>query len=568
MCGGGDRAERDLWRAAHVSRRMAQLRAILDAADDDTAVTAGLRDSFHALAEVQHHAPGTVAELLGGPQVGAWAAQCLRLLSSSAPDPEVPLWTHLAQLGAIAVSAAMLAGHQVRVLVPVRSGAVYFPALGRGFVPESGGPALVECVTGPDGILLDGMPVTAWEAVRLLRTSTGGVPLSVQVDDVDLYWAFGIPTSTRLSDDEVDSWRDQLHGAWQVLADRHGHRLHTIAAAVRCLVPVQQAGKFGGVSASSADAPGAVALTAPVSPVRLAATLIHESQHYRLATLHDLRRLYTPSRRLYYSPWRNDPRPVSGVVHALMAFTGVADFWSREHTDAASELEYARHVRQLRVAHGVAAATPELTQLGAALVNALGDAVDALSLEPGNADVRRIADDLVATHRASWRLRNIVPRQQEVRDFRAAWQAGAPLPVEHAGGPAPGDPGGDNPLTRVAMAWLENEPEVRSLATDENLFVKRFPGAVTSDVRLIAGDYDTTRADALTRIAEGTADDHTWATLVVAHGRACTEPAQSPLVRVPELVRAALSPDHDAGSLGELLSRYEAGTSTSDSMRR
>jgi HEXXH motif-containing protein len=546
---------------------MAQLRAILDAADADMAATAGLRESFHALAEAQRHDPGALADLLGGPQVGAWAAQCLRLLSSGAPEPETPLWTHLAHLGAIAVSAAVLAGHQVNVLVPVRSGAVYFPTLGRGFVPDPGGVALAECVTESTGILLDGVPAIAWEPVRQLRTSTGGLPLNVQVDDVDPYWAFGIPTSTRLSDDALETWRDHLNGAWQVLADRHAHRLDTIAAAVRCLVPVEQAGGFGGVSASSADAPGAVALTAPANPTRLAATLIHESQHYRLATLHDLRPLYPPSRRLYYSPWRNDPRPVSGVVHALMAFTGVADFWSREHTDAASELEYARHVRQLRVAHDVAA-TSELTPLGAALVNALGDTIDALPLETGTEDVRRIADDLVATHRASWRLRNIVPPEREVHAFRTAWQTGSPPPVEHAGRTASGDPSGDNPLTRVAMAWLENEPEVRALATDEKLFGMRFPGAVVGDVRLVAGDYDTARADALAQIAEGTADDHTWATLVVAHSRACADPARSPLVRVPELVRAALSPDRDVGLLPELLSRYEAGTSTSDSMRR
>jgi HEXXH motif-containing protein len=547
---------------------MAQLRAILDTADDDDAARAGLRESFQALAEVQRHAPGTVAELLGGPQVGAWAAQCLRFLSSGVPDPEFPLWTHLAHLGAVAASAAVLTGHRVRVRVSVRSGAVYFPTLGRGFVPETGGPALVECAAGPDGILLDGVPAASWEPVHPLRTSAGGVLLSVQVDDVDPYWAFGIPTSARLTDDELGTWRDQLDGAWQVLADRHGHRLHTIAAAVRCLVPVRPAGRLGGVSASSADAPGAVAVTAPVNPVRLAATLIHESQHYRLATLHDLRRLYTPSRRLYYSPWRNDSRPVSGVVHALMAFTGVADFWSRERTDAASELEYARHVRQLLVAHEVAAAAPELTALGTALVNALGDTIAALSLDPGAEEVRWIADDLVTAHRAGWRLRSIVPHERDVHAFRTSWQTGAPPPVEHSGRPAPGDAGGDDPLTRVAMAWLENEPEVQALAADEKRFGVRFPGAVTSDVRLIAGDYDAARTDALTRIDEGTADDHTWATLVVAHGRGCADPARSPLVRVPELVRAAFSPDHDIGSLRELLSRYEAGTSTSDSMRR
>jgi HEXXH motif-containing protein len=563
MRGGGDRPERELLRSAHVSKRIAQLAAIHAAAGDHDG---GVPASFQALADVQRESQGTVAELLSSPQVGAWAAHCLRLLTAGDKDP---LWTHLAQLGAVAASAAIRTNSSVRVLVPVRSGAVCFPTVGRAFVAGAATRSLVECAVAGTEVLIDGAPPAAWERVRDLRTSAGGVELSVQLDDVDPYWSsFGMPMADRLTDDELGIWRDQLDGAWQVLAERHSHRLGTMAAAVRCLVPVAQAGQVGGVSASSADAPGAIALTEPVSPVRLAATLIHESQHYRLATLHDLQRLYEfPARQLHYSPWRNDPRPASGVVHALMAFIGVADFWFRERTgDPAVELEYARHIRQLRVARRAGIEAPELTRLGKALVNELSQAIDALPLDTGAEEVRRVADDLVTEHEATWRLRNMVPRDDDLRAFRQAWREGTTLPVEHAGQPEPSDPSGDNPLTRVAMAWLENEPELRVLAADEELFAKRFPGADPNDVRLVAGDYGAAREHALARIADDTADDHTWATLVVTHGRTCPTPAHSPLARVPELVRAAFG--RDVESLGELLSRYEAGTSTSDSMRR
>jgi hypothetical protein len=463
------------------------------------------------------------------------------------------------------------AGRRVRTLVPVHGGAVHLPTLGRAFVASKG--ELAECGTDPAGLLLDGVPPVSWEPVRLLRTVAGGVELSVQLDDVDPYWrSFGMPTAPRLTADEVEVWQSHLDEAWQILAARHAHRLDTMAAAIRCLVPVAQAGRIGGVSASSVDAPGAIALTEPVSPLRLAATLIHESQHYRLAALHDLRHLYeTPPARLRYSPWRNDPRPLSGVVHGLVAFAGVADFWSRERVDPATELEYARHVRQLRLARQVAAAAPDLTPLGKAVVDAFAATIDALPIETGPEDVRRIADDLVTEHQAGWRLRNIVASEVELHAFCHAWQSDLPLPTDHDAPPAPSDPGGDNPLTRVAMAWLENESEMRALAADGELLAKRLPGAAPMDVSLVAGNYRTGRADALARIATGTADDHIWATLAVAHGRMCAEPARSPLVRVPELVRAAftqLAPDHDVNRLRALLARYEAGTSTSDSMRR
>lgn len=517
---------------------MAQLRAILDQSDPV------FHQNFQALAEVQRHEPRAVAELLGGPQVGAWAARCLRLLSHGEPDA-----TH--HLGGIAVAAAVLAGRHIRAVVPVRAGAVHLPSVGRALVS---GPAhrLAECVVGPDGLRIDGATTEAWHPVRLLQTEAAGVRLRVQIDDMDPYWrVFGIPVD-ELTD--VAAWQHHLDGAWRVLADRHAHRLDTIAAAVRCLVPVRQAG-FGGSSASSADAPGAAALTEPTNPVRFAATLVHESQHYRLATLHDLRRLFSGT-QLTYSPWRNDPRPPAGIVHALMAFAGVADFWSRERTGPASELEYARLVRQLRVAHSLARGMPGLTTLGASLVDALGDSITALPLDAESDDVSRIADDLITEHRARWRLRNI--------PAVGAWAYGDPLPEDDAA-PAPGAPSGDHPLARLAMAWLENAAQVRALAVDEDLFAQRFPGAVPGDLHLLAGRYDAARDDALGRIERATADDHTWATLVVAHGHAATE--LSPLVRRPELVRAALSPG-GTGQLRALLARYETGTSMSDTMRR
>lgn len=555
MSGGGDQAERDLSRAAHVSKRMVQLRAILDTADYDAAAKVGLHDSFQALAQAQRRDPRVVAELLGSPQVGAWAATCLRLLASA----EGPLWTHLGHLGAVAATAAQRTGCRVRVLVPVHAGAVHLPAFGRASVAGEG--ELAECVTGLSALLLNGAPPQAWEPVRVLRAFAGGVPLRVQLDDIDPYWSsFGMPTAVRLSPAELESWGEQLQEAWQILAERHPHRLETMAAAIRCLVPVQQVG-LGGASASSIDAPGAVALTKPASPLRLAATLVHESQHHRLATLHDLRPLYTtPPAQLRYSPWRNDPRPLSGVLHGLMAFTGVADFWSRERANPTAELEYAQLLRQLRSARITAATAPDLTSLGAAVVSALGTTIGTLPEETGRTDILRLADDLVAEHQAHWRLRSMAPHQEELDAFREAWVSGAEPRATHSALPMPAEPGGDNPLARLATAWLENATGVHALSVDKELFAKRFPGAAPRDLSLVAGDYRDARDDALARIASGVMDDDMWATLSVAHGRFCADPARSPLVRAPELVRAAfatISPDHDIGPLLTLMARYE-----------
>jgi hypothetical protein len=384
---------------------------------------------------------------------------------------------------------------------------------------------------------------------------------------LDPYWrSFGIPVRDRLTDEEVERWGDCLVGTWRILADRHPHRLVTMAAAIRCLIPVDQAGRLGRVSASSADAPGAIALTEPSNPTRLAATLVHESQHYRLSALHDLRPLYRePARDLLYSPWRNDSRPLSGVVHGAHAFLGVADFWLRERSGPVAELEYARHVTQLRVAMRVIAGADGLTEFGRFLAESLSTAIG--RLPAGAPTVRRMAEDLVAEHQANWRLRNVAPDERDLRAWR--WDDPDTGP-DHADEVVATEPSGDHPLTRLAMAWLADAAEKPASAKDPAAFAARFPGADPIDLHLLDGDHGAMKRVALARIEAGTADHREWAALAVAHGRQCSDPSRSPLVRRPELVMAAwrrLPPEHTI-SLAAVLSRYEAGGSTSDSIRR
>jgi HEXXH motif-containing protein len=575
MTGGGDRAERKLLRDGQYSKRLIQLLAIRDMVADraDLGREAQFDEGYRALTGVQEHAPDVVAEVLSGPQVGAWAAWCLRRLGRGEADDNTPLWVHLAHLGSIAAAAAIRSGTSLKVRVPARTGVVTLPSVGRATVQRADDWALLECTVGTGGVLLDGAAPVRWTPVRWLRTTAGGTKLEVQLDDVDPYWqVFGLPLRDRLDNEEFERWQGRLAATWNILAERHAHRLDTMAAAVRSLVPVEQAGRFGRVSASSADAPGAIALTEPTNPTRLAATLIHESQHYRLGALHDLLPLYHPSpRTLLYSPWRNDPRPLSGVLHGIQAFLGVADFWLREPTDPIADLEYARHAGQLRVATDVLAGSDGLTPFGRALADSLRTAIAALPTDVGTAEVRRLAGDLVAEHQAGWRLRNVVPDEDDVHAVMREWQAGGPLlPKVNPGQVVPGEPGGDNPLTRLAMAWLADPAEVRALTGSPVEFTTRFPGARTADLHLITGDYSTARAETLSKIEAGTATGRDWATLTAAHAGLCADPSRSPLVRHPELVRAAhtrLAPP-PATTLDGLLSHYEAGTSTSDSMRR
>jgi HEXXH motif-containing protein len=540
LSGAGDGAEIEFLHAGQISRRLVQLRVILDLAQRNApqdCETAELHANFAALAQVQRHDPRTVAALLSGPQVGAWAARCVRLLNGEVSA--IPLWVHLAHLGSIAVTDAVQTGVHIKAQVPVRAGVVSLPTLGRALLDRSEPWGLAVCTSGTP-MLLDGSPPLRWSPIPLLETDT----LSILLDNVDPYWdCFGIPVRGAMDEPTIERWRRQFAEAWGIIARRHGHRRAVLTKAIRCLVPLEQDGRFGGASASSRSAPGAVALTEPAGPDRLAATLVHEMQHFRLYALQDLVPLHRDAGESLYSPWRNDPRGLSGLLHATTAFLGVADFWGRERPVAGrgAELMYARTVRQLHIGCQIVNSQPNLTEVGQALVEALAAAVDRLPLLGIDEEMSQLVTDLVAHHQALWRLRNVIPHAADIV-VAEKWLLGAQA-VALA---APADrithataPGGDSPLFRLAVAWAENPEQVRVDAANSDVFAARYPGADVADLPLLAGEYAEALALRLSQIAEGAVDAETWASLSVAHGRLSSEPESSPLVARPEVVRAA-----------------------------
>ena len=59
----------------------------------------------------------------------------------------------------------------------------------------------------------------------------------------------------------------------------------------------------------------------------LASVLVHECQHAKLNAVLDLIPLSRPDQARYYAPWREDPRPLGGLLHGAYAYLGVSDFW-------------------------------------------------------------------------------------------------------------------------------------------------------------------------------------------------------------------------------------------------
>ncbi len=75
---------------------------------------------------------------------------------------------------------------------------------------------------------------------------------------------------------------------------------------------------------------GACFLSATEQPLFVAEMLLHEFCHNKLRLLQEVVPLISDkylNQSIFYSPWRDEPRPIDGLMHGLYVFNSIADFW-------------------------------------------------------------------------------------------------------------------------------------------------------------------------------------------------------------------------------------------------
>lgn len=66
-----------------------------------------------------------------------------------------------------------------------------------------------------------------------------------------------------------------------------------------------------------------------LSSLRVAESIIHEAMHLKLTLIENITPLIKPnSKEMFYSPWRDEPRPIRGVLHGLFVFKAILDFYT------------------------------------------------------------------------------------------------------------------------------------------------------------------------------------------------------------------------------------------------
>jgi HEXXH motif-containing protein len=340
------------------------------------------------LMAAQRAAPDIVADLLAEPWSCAWAARCVR--AAIAPDGH---HRDLSYFSGLATVAALRAGLDVDLPLPIHDGLVHLPSVGA-IVAHSNKPVLAR-VRDHTAMIQVGTRTTTVHADastgdprvlarRYLTVSHDPLTLRVALDDLDPNRdCYGLTVAERVGDDAAQTWRGVLAAAWEMLGTHFPERARELADALRSLVPLAHTAGEPGLSATSRDAFGAFALTRPAGGAELAVTMVHEFQHVKLNGLLHLVDLYgPPSEATYRVPWRPDPRPIGAALHGTYAFLGVAETWRRlasvpELTERAV-LQLAQTREQVGVAIDNLLRSTELTDAGYRFVSGMQEARDSL----------------------------------------------------------------------------------------------------------------------------------------------------------------------------------------------
>lgn len=549
VCSGpiADDAMRLLQAAQHSHRRL-RLRALVDRLEANptaVGVQVDIAACWAALAEAEARDPDATADILMYPSVGVWLARALH--HHARPDVVTP-WPELGYLHAIAAAAAVRTGVPRTVRVPVWHGVVSLPTVGHMIVPGSFPIGAVDVISaGIDShirvdpvtsIALDGSDETFVPVQHHVSTSHD-LTLRVRLDHHDPYHGFGAPRQpTELSDVDLADWRKLVDEAWHVLTRDHRAYAREIATALRLLVPIEPGS--GAVGASSPSAFGGIRLSATESATEFAEALVHEMQHSKLNAVLELVKLTDGDlTERYLAPWRDDPRPLTGVLHGLYAFTCGVEFWLAE-ADVASESEQVRFEiafrrTQVRRALRVLGDDPHLTNAGRALVDAVSTRLAVCEQTPVPDHLSTVVTAMVDDHQALWRLWHVRPDQEVVDALAAAWCADRPPPtwVDRTRVSAEG--------TRRLPANRRNLLHVK--AVDRELFTsltrgqESLPGSTPyADTAFCTGDAEAAAVAYRRRLTSEPDDIQAWVGLGLAL-RAQGEDA-APLLDRPELTVA------------------------------
>jgi HEXXH motif-containing protein len=442
----------------------------------------------------------------------------------------------ISHIAAFAAVAALEANHYFDLPVPVRSGNLYLPNLGSIAVDNAEGNGWARVISDRSGVKIftgairpgtlnaplpkKAVTLASLKPTARLHAEFQGLPLNVILDDSDPFLSRLGPISAPLTVDSIREWQTSIDKAWAILVSHHWTAAQALSSVVTTLVPLFEPTIDHPISAVSGWAWGAVALSLPSDPFSLAETLIHELRHLLLSAVEDIASLVdNEDNRLFYSPWRNDPRSISSLFQATYAFSGVMDFWQKHRNAAApalrrrAELAFALERVKIPQAIDIMRDSTALTSAGHFFIAKLENRVMNKWLkQPVTTSVEAVASEIATEHHLRWRLTNLVPEKRTVRTLADAWMAKLQISVDQTTSSKTKAPSSAVPSLRDRSRLLERQFLILDSRVDE---IDQFTDVDAADDALLRGEDVRARDEYLRQVSEGRQLD-AWIGLMLA----------------------------------------------------
>jgi HEXXH motif-containing protein len=513
-----------------IGTRMLQLQRILANSrsgrfDDDVArqITA----EYALLSDVQRRAPTVFTALLLNPDVG-------QLLRNKPEHGDSPLTL-------IAAAAAVMSGTPAEINVPLRDGQVFLPGVGCArFSVAPNARGILEA--GPDGISLTAggktLQITHGEDFNKANESSWWHPIRHIIcpagPGLDVLFLTGGPASLAFVSGNApgsdlpganyadhSEWAAALSDAWQIICDTDPPLASALSMGFVAIVPLPAPDSGTAVSSTIGHAFGCIGASLPNDAEALALTIVHEFHHSILAAALELIPLYDHSdTRLYYAPWRPDPRPLGAVLQGIYAHLSQARFWNARRLHPASRKPAIQNVEFLRWSLDALLAGQQirdsaaLNDFGRGFVDALMAEAKRISEQPAEEFIKDAVDHMASDHRILWRLHNFELPGPYADSAARCWLQGQPAPaglaqeVQRSASPSPLDMHG----VRMRSMW-------RSYSrVDVDPIEHEQPVSLPGDAEFLAGNFEDAFLEYTARIADDPADFEAWAGICLTAG--------------------------------------------------
>ncbi len=229
---------------------------------------------------------------------------------------------------------------------------------------------------------------------------------------------------------DIPSWEAATRRALELIVLSRDNEM-LVRTFVSYIVPLKQREAVQNLSFSSRELPNVVFKNNEVAPLRFGETLVHEADHQFFYALEECHTFWTSDPQTqaaaHFSPWRDDPRPLDGILRGLSAFTRVSLYYVgllRSGPDRIAGTVgplLMQRIVECNDAAGTLLQSDQLSPTGAAYVQELNEALrQAEQRATAHEDYLQWKSDAfgtLAAHRERWRLSRIEDPGEITRDY-------------------------------------------------------------------------------------------------------------------------------------------------------